>query len=125
MARDRHRPLQFGIFPTPAADALDEAIVAMGGPRRSRAQAAAALEEAIDVLRLLWSGERSVRYQGRHYQLDGAKPGPVPPHRIGIWLDVGMDTFVFGAAGDHVAQTQRFAAEVVPAVREAVDRLRR
>lgn len=35
-------------------------------------------------------------------------------------LDGGMDTFVFGAADDDLAQARRFADEVAPAVREHV-----
>jgi alkanesulfonate monooxygenase SsuD/methylene tetrahydromethanopterin reductase-like flavin-dependent oxidoreductase (luciferase family) len=181
-----------------------DAVVAMGGPRRTPGEAVAALAEAIDVIRLMWSGERSVRYAGEHYQLAGVKPGPPPAHPIGLWLgaggprmlallgrtadgwvpssswatpdrlsemhrrideaaaaagrdpagirrlynvfgtiggrggflagsadqwveeltglvvDGGMDTFVFGPAEDPVRQVQRFADEVVPAVREAV-----
>jgi alkanesulfonate monooxygenase SsuD/methylene tetrahydromethanopterin reductase-like flavin-dependent oxidoreductase (luciferase family) len=45
-----------------------------------------ALEEAIDVIRLLWSEERSVSFDGKHYRLDGARPGPRPAHPIGIWV---------------------------------------
>jgi alkanesulfonate monooxygenase SsuD/methylene tetrahydromethanopterin reductase-like flavin-dependent oxidoreductase (luciferase family) len=181
-----------------------DAVVAMGGPRRSPGEAVAALTDAIEVIRLMWSGERSVRYAGEHYQLAGVKPGPQPVHPIGLWLGVGgprtlallgrtadgwvpssswappeqlpelharidsaaagagrdprqirriynvfgtidgdggflqgpvaqwvdeltslaldggMDTFVFAPATDPVAQVRRFAAEVVPAVREAV-----
>src|SRR5882757_6848456 len=37
-----------------------DAIVAMGGPRRSGPESVDALEEAIDVIRAVWSGERSV-----------------------------------------------------------------
>ena len=70
------------------AGAFWDAIAAMGGPRRSGREAADALIEAIDVLRLMWSGERSVRYDGAHYQLAGARPGPAPAHDIGIWLGV-------------------------------------
>jgi alkanesulfonate monooxygenase SsuD/methylene tetrahydromethanopterin reductase-like flavin-dependent oxidoreductase (luciferase family) len=40
------------------------------------------------VIRLLWSGERSVRYEGEHYRLAGAHPGPRPVHAMGIWLGV-------------------------------------
>jgi alkanesulfonate monooxygenase SsuD/methylene tetrahydromethanopterin reductase-like flavin-dependent oxidoreductase (luciferase family) len=190
------------------AGAFWDAIQAMGGPRRSPGEAASALIEAIDVIRLMWSDERSVRYDGEHYQLAGVRPGPQPAHPIGIWLGVsgprlldalgrsadgwvpssgyfppeklpamhariddgaaaagrdpariqrvynvfgsitdgpargfldgpaeqwvdeltrlvvdgGMDTFVFGAASDQVRQSQVFAAEVAPAVREAVAR---
>jgi hypothetical protein len=38
--------------------------------------------------------------------------------------DGGMDSFVFGPAGDDVTQVRRFADEVVPAVRQAVARER-
>lgn len=181
-----------------------EAIEAMGGPRRAPGDAVDALTEAIEVIRLMWSDERSVRFSGEHYRLAGVKPGPAPAHPIGIWLGVGgrrtlalvgkaadgwvpssgwatpeklpgmnarvdeaaseagrepgeiarvynvwgaidgdggflqggvgqwvdeltelavehgMDTFIFGPSTDPVPQLRRFAAEVVPAVREAV-----
>ncbi|HEX8086682.1 MAG TPA: LLM class flavin-dependent oxidoreductase [Solirubrobacteraceae bacterium] len=45
-----------------------------------------ALSEAIDVIRLVWSEERSARYAGEHYRLDGYHPGPPAAHPIGIWL---------------------------------------
>ncbi|WP_165987538.1 LLM class flavin-dependent oxidoreductase [Streptomyces sp. YIM 98790] len=185
-----------------------EAVQAMGGPRRTPGEAYRALEEAIEVIRLMWSEERSVRYSGEHFRLAGVKPGPKPAHEIQLWLGVGgprtlalcgrvadgwlpsspwapperlpglharideaaagagrepravrrlynlfgtitdgpsegflhgpveqwvaeltelalvhgMDGFLFGPAGDPVRQTHRFAAEVAPAVREAVAR---
>jgi len=187
-----------------------DAIGAMGGPVRSPGEALAALGEAIEVIRLMWSGEPAVRYAGAHYRLGGVKPGPPPVHPMGLWLgvggpralallgraadgwvpssplttpdklpgmharideaavsagrdpadirriynvfgsisdngsagflrgpveqwvdelttlavDEGMDTFVFGPAEDPLRQVQRFAEEVVPGVREAVDRRR-
>jgi alkanesulfonate monooxygenase SsuD/methylene tetrahydromethanopterin reductase-like flavin-dependent oxidoreductase (luciferase family) len=185
-----------------------EAIEAMGGPRRSPGEAVDALAEAIEVIRLMWSDQRSVRFDGRYYRLAGVKPGPPPVHPMGIWLGVGgrrtlalvgraadgwvassgwatpdklpdmqaridqaavaagrdptgiarvynvwgkiegtggflqggvtqwvdeltelsvehgMDTFMFGPSEDPVPQLQRFAAEVVPAVRERVARHR-
>ena len=63
-----------------------DAIVAMGGPRRAPGEAVDALEEAIAVLRLLWSDQRSVRFTGQHYRVAGVKPGPAPAHPIGIWV---------------------------------------
>jgi alkanesulfonate monooxygenase SsuD/methylene tetrahydromethanopterin reductase-like flavin-dependent oxidoreductase (luciferase family) len=57
-----------------------------GGPRRTPAQTVEAVSEAIDVLRLLWSPQPSVTYQGRYYRLDDARFGPRPSHEIGIWL---------------------------------------
>ena len=187
------------------AGAFWEAIEAMGGPRRSPGEAVRSVEEAIKVMRLAWSEERSVRFDGEIYTLKGLKPGPHPAHEIGIWvgaggprmlsligrladgwvpsmgwatpdklpgmhgridegaaragrdpgeiqrvynlsgtigpegdgllegpaskwveqlsrfaLELGMDTFIYWPAEDHVRQIERFADEVVPAVREAV-----
>jgi alkanesulfonate monooxygenase SsuD/methylene tetrahydromethanopterin reductase-like flavin-dependent oxidoreductase (luciferase family) len=65
-----------------------DAIEAYGGPRRQPRDALAALEEAIQVIRLIWSGERNLRCAGEHYRLAGAHSGPVPVHPIGIWLGV-------------------------------------
>jgi nicotinamidase-related amidase len=63
-----------------------EAIKTFGVTPLSRAQAVDALEEAVAVIRALWSGERAVHFNGNYYQLDGATGGPPPPHPIGIWL---------------------------------------
>jgi alkanesulfonate monooxygenase SsuD/methylene tetrahydromethanopterin reductase-like flavin-dependent oxidoreductase (luciferase family) len=65
-----------------------DAIEAYGGPRREPRDALTALEEAIQVIRLIWSGERNLRFNGAHYRLAGAHSGPVPVHPIGIWLGV-------------------------------------
>jgi alkanesulfonate monooxygenase SsuD/methylene tetrahydromethanopterin reductase-like flavin-dependent oxidoreductase (luciferase family) len=180
------------------------AIAAMGGPTRTPGDAVDALAEAIEVIRLMWSDERSVRFDGQHYRLAGVKPGPRPVHDMGIWLGVGrkrtlglvgraadgwvpssgwatpdkladmharideaavtagrdpaqirrvynvwglidgpggflngsagqwvdeltelavyrgMDTFVFGPSADPVPQSQRFANEIAPVVRQQV-----
>ncbi len=71
------------------AGAFWDAIAGYGGPRRPPGEALAALEEAIEVVRLLWSGERSLRFSGEHYSLAGVHSGPVPAHPMGIWLGVG------------------------------------
>jgi alkanesulfonate monooxygenase SsuD/methylene tetrahydromethanopterin reductase-like flavin-dependent oxidoreductase (luciferase family) len=69
--------------------AFRDAVAAMGGPRWTPAEALNALREAIDVIRAMWSGQRSVKYSGSDYRLAGLHPGPPPAHRIGIWLGVG------------------------------------
>lgn len=187
------------------AGAFWDAIEAMGGPRRTPGEAVRSVEEAIQVMRLVWSEERSVRFDGEIYPLKGLKPGPHPAHDIGIWvgaggprmlgligrladgwvpsmgwatpdrlpemhgridagaaradrdpgeirrvynisgmigepgegplngpasgwieelsrfaLELGMDTFIYWPAEDHVRQVELFASEVVPAVRETV-----
>ncbi len=71
------------------AGAFWDAIAGYGGPRRTPGEALAALAEAVEVIRLLWSGERSLRFEGDHYRLAGVHSGPVPVHDMGIWLGVG------------------------------------
>src|SRR3979409_416249 len=65
-----------------------EAIKAMGGPVRTPGESVAALEEAIQVIRLMWSGERGVHFDGKFYQLQGVHTGPKPAHQMGIWWGV-------------------------------------
>jgi alkanesulfonate monooxygenase SsuD/methylene tetrahydromethanopterin reductase-like flavin-dependent oxidoreductase (luciferase family) len=66
--------------------ALPELIANFGGPRRTPGETVEAIDEAIDVIRLLWSDQRSVSYAGKHYQLNDARPGPRPAHPIAIWV---------------------------------------
>lgn len=89
-----------------------DAIEAMGGPRREPADAALALIEAVQVIRLMWSTESSVRYDGRHYRLRGTKPGPPPVHPIGIWLGVGGPRLLdfLGRAADGWVPSSGFVA---------------
>src|SRR5919197_1556930 len=68
------------------AGSLWEAIAAMGGPDRSPREALEALEEAIRIIRLFWSGELTITFEGRHYSVKGLDPGPPPAHPIGIWV---------------------------------------
>jgi alkanesulfonate monooxygenase SsuD/methylene tetrahydromethanopterin reductase-like flavin-dependent oxidoreductase (luciferase family) len=68
------------------AGAFWEAIGAMGGPVRAPGEALAALAEAIEIIRGMWSEQRSVRVRGEHYRVDGVHPGPPPAHQMGIWL---------------------------------------
>lgn len=81
-------------------------IAALGGPERSPGEAVEALEEAIQVMRLVWSGEKNLRFAGQHYALTGASGGPRPAHPIGIWI---------GAIGPRMlALTGRLADGWVP-----------
>ena len=63
-----------------------EAIKAWDGTVRTPGESVSALEEAIHVIRLMWSGERGLRFDGKFYRLAGAHSGPVPAHSISIWL---------------------------------------
>src|SRR5439155_15354040 len=64
------------------AGGLPDLIANFGGPRRTPAESVEALEEAIEVIRLLWSEQRSVSFEGSHYRLHDARPGPLPAHPI-------------------------------------------
>ncbi|MCX2949991.1 LLM class flavin-dependent oxidoreductase [Lentzea sp. NEAU-D7] len=68
------------------AGAFWDAIAAMDGPHRTPAESVEALEEAIAVIKALWTPGRGIRLHGKHYSLNGARPGPFPVHEIGIWL---------------------------------------
>jgi alkanesulfonate monooxygenase SsuD/methylene tetrahydromethanopterin reductase-like flavin-dependent oxidoreductase (luciferase family) len=68
------------------AGGLPDVIANFGGPRRTPGESVEALDEAIDVIRLLWSDERSVSFEGKYYRLNDARPGPQPAHPIGIWV---------------------------------------
>jgi hemerythrin-like domain-containing protein len=68
------------------AGAFFNGVVAMGGPRRTPGEAIEALEEAIGIIRGLWTPGRAVTSEGKHYTVRGAQPGPFPPHPKGIWL---------------------------------------
>jgi alkanesulfonate monooxygenase SsuD/methylene tetrahydromethanopterin reductase-like flavin-dependent oxidoreductase (luciferase family)/FAD/FMN-containing dehydrogenase len=70
------------------AGAYWDAIAAMGGPRLTPGRAVDALGEAIDVIRgMLDTGETApLSHAGEHYHLGGVERGPLPAHRIPIWL---------------------------------------
>ena len=62
----------------------------------------ASLEEAIHVIRAMWSGERGLHLDGQFYSLAGAQSGPVPAHQMGIWIGAGKPRMLslIGRAAD-------------------------
>lgn len=84
------------------AGAFWDAITAMGGPKRSPGEALAALREAIQVMRLMWSDQRSAFFEGQYYRLQGVRPGPSPAHPIQIWIGATGPKMMelIGQAGD-------------------------
>ena len=71
-----------------SAGAFWDAIVAVGGPRRSPGEAVQALEEGIAIIRGAWGvdGNRTVDVDGDFYRVKGMHAGPVPVHDVQIWL---------------------------------------
>lgn len=96
------------------AGAFWEAIAAMGGPSRSPAEAVAALEEAITVIRRMWSGQRGLRFEGKFYSLKGVHSGPVPAHPIGLWIGAYGPKMLnlTGRLGDGWVPSSTYAAPV-------------
>ena len=106
------------------AGAFWEAIGAMGGPVRSPRGALEALEEAIEIIRLFWSGERSIAFEGKHYHVKGLQPGPPPAHPIEIWLGVAKprSLALLGRAVDGWVPSLTWARpELVPPMMQAID----
>ncbi len=71
------------------AGAFWKAITGYGGPSHTPAEAVGALEEAIQIMRLIWNIDGSnyrATFNGKFYRLDGAQTGPSPFHPIRIWL---------------------------------------
>jgi alkanesulfonate monooxygenase SsuD/methylene tetrahydromethanopterin reductase-like flavin-dependent oxidoreductase (luciferase family) len=104
------------------AGGFPDATYGYGGPRRGPAEALAALAEAIEVIRKVWSGERNLRFDGDHYRLAGAHSGPVPAHPIGIWLGVNGPRALRLAGRAADGWVPSFRGELQP-LREAADLL--
>jgi alkanesulfonate monooxygenase SsuD/methylene tetrahydromethanopterin reductase-like flavin-dependent oxidoreductase (luciferase family) len=59
----------------------------MGGVERSPAEAYAAFDDALHILKGLWgSGGRGFSYTGTVYSVQGAQFGPAPVGRLPVWV---------------------------------------
>jgi len=106
------------------AGAFWEGIAAMGGPVRTPRESIEALEEAISIIRLYWSGERSISFEGRYYTVKGLHPGPPPAHGIGIWVGAYKPRMLglVGRVADGWIPLLGYAPpEQIPAMRARVD----
>ncbi|MFG2085056.1 MULTISPECIES: LLM class flavin-dependent oxidoreductase [unclassified Spirillospora] len=65
-----------------------DGIEAYGAGRLGAAAARKALEEAVQIIRLHWSDQNGLRFEGEHYRFTAVQSGPAPAHQIGIWLGV-------------------------------------
>lgn len=64
-----------------------EAVAANAGPRLTTGQSITALEEAIAIMREVWTPQGGgIRLAGKQYTVAGAKRGPQPAHDVSIWL---------------------------------------
>jgi probable F420-dependent oxidoreductase len=67
------------------AGGTDAEFLALGLPVRPPREKIDAFEEALEVIRRLWT-EPSVTFEGRHYSLREASLDPRPERRIPLWL---------------------------------------
>jgi alkanesulfonate monooxygenase SsuD/methylene tetrahydromethanopterin reductase-like flavin-dependent oxidoreductase (luciferase family) len=79
----------------------------MAAPARTPGQSLEALEEAIVIPRAWWSTTGVLRFHGRHYALEGARPGPKPAHPIGIWLGAAKPRAFAASATGPARDTDR------------------
>jgi alkanesulfonate monooxygenase SsuD/methylene tetrahydromethanopterin reductase-like flavin-dependent oxidoreductase (luciferase family) len=101
---------------------MDEELAAFGLGVRSPRDKVDGMEEAVRILRGLWSQER-FSFSGRRYRTEGARIEPKPDHHIPIWLGTygNRALAVTGRLADGWIPSLGFASpEQVPAMRERV-----
>jgi alkanesulfonate monooxygenase SsuD/methylene tetrahydromethanopterin reductase-like flavin-dependent oxidoreductase (luciferase family) len=110
------------------AGAFWKAIIGYGGPSRTPAEAVDALEEAIQIMRLIWNIDGSSKYRatfnGKFYRLEGAQTGPRPFHLIRIWLGAYGPKMLrlTGRLGDGWTPSYGYAPpEQIPKMQQTID----
>ncbi|MEU8007082.1 LLM class flavin-dependent oxidoreductase [Catellatospora sp. NPDC049111] len=63
-----------------------DAVAAMGGNAVRGAAAVNFTSEALKLLRAALDATRPITLDGQHHQIEGYQPGPVPAHRMPVWL---------------------------------------
>lgn len=93
-----------------------QAIKGYGGPVRNPGEAVRALEEAIEIIRGMWTEQVSVRFTGEYYTVQGIRPGPVPssPIPIGIGSIGPRMLALTGRVADDWISSGRTTIEMLP-----------
>ncbi len=106
------------------AQQMWEAITAEDGPRRTAGESIEALDEAVRLIRLLWTAKEDVEFEGKHYRLAGAKPGPAPLHEMTIWFGAYQPRLLrlTGAIADGwIPSSPFFPPEALAAAGQVID----
>jgi alkanesulfonate monooxygenase SsuD/methylene tetrahydromethanopterin reductase-like flavin-dependent oxidoreductase (luciferase family) len=108
------------------AGGFRDAIAAAGGPRLTPGESVEALEEAIRIIREVWTTDRGgIRLDGKHYSVVGAKRGPAPAHDVEIWLGAVKPRMlsVTGRLADGWLPSSSWAGpDELPEMNEMIDR---
>ena len=75
----------------------DREIAGLGAPSRTPGEKVEALEEALEIIRGVWTRPR-FSFEGRHYRTDDASIEPKPARPIPIWLGT-YGTLALGLTG--------------------------
>ncbi|GAA1633587.1 LLM class flavin-dependent oxidoreductase [Catellatospora bangladeshensis] len=63
-----------------------DAVAGMGGHAVRGGQAVEFTAEALALLRAALDADGPIGLDGRHHRVGGYQPGPVPPHRVPVWV---------------------------------------
>jgi alkanesulfonate monooxygenase SsuD/methylene tetrahydromethanopterin reductase-like flavin-dependent oxidoreductase (luciferase family) len=98
------------------AGAFWQAIKGYGGPVRAPGEAVQALEEAITIIRGMWTEQAGVRFTGDYYTVQGIRPGPIPssPIPIGIGSIGPRMLALTGRLADDWFSSGRTTIEMLP-----------
>jgi alkanesulfonate monooxygenase SsuD/methylene tetrahydromethanopterin reductase-like flavin-dependent oxidoreductase (luciferase family) len=98
-------------------------IAGLGGPTWTPSQTVTSIEEALDVMHLLWSPSARASYAGSTYSLDEVAPGPSPAHPIGTWLGAAGPRMldVLGRKADGWIAPLATPFETKPGAQEQID----
>lgn len=108
------------------AGGIPDAIAAFGGTRHTPGELVDAAAEALRILRVGLDAGGPSRLDGRHHRTGGYRPGPRPPHRIGLWVGAQRPRLLrtIGELADGwVSPLNVYVApDAVPAAQAAIDR---
>lgn len=106
------------------AQQMWDSIVAEGGPARTAGESVEALAEATRIIRALWTSQENVTFEGKHYRLRGARPGPAPLHEMTIWFGAYQPRMLrlVGTLGDGwIPSSPFFPPSALPSANKLID----
>ncbi|HLT61445.1 MAG TPA: LLM class flavin-dependent oxidoreductase [Microlunatus sp.] len=99
-----------------------------GGPDLATGERIDAFAEAVRIIRALTTPGPPITVRGSHHRVEGAVPGPVPAHPIGLWLGgVGPRMLrLVGRLGDGwIPSATRIPPEALDGAQAVIDRAAR